>query len=250
MNPFRKVNPGEPLKIAAQTWNAVVDEVATRPRFDAGGSAWPPINFSVRCRNDSGANVARWSVLQIDGVLEDPTGTFTQFERAPGVIGVSPGGPTESASYVVVLDPIEAGAIGMAAVAGAVQCRVNVRCTGHQYAVPANGVAAYMDTTDSGPFKILWRGTTGPAAATGVTGATGPTGPRATGPWAIVMFGTDRPLESFPNYSTGATQLLGHAKAASGASGATGSSGCDLGLQWYSVTECAGNPSYATSYFL
>lgn len=244
MNPYRKVNPGESLQIAAATWNRVIDEVATRPRFDSGGSAWPPINFSVRCRNDSGAIVARWSVLQITGVLETPTGAFTQFERMPGVIGVSPGEPTGNASYVVVLDPIEAGAIGMAAVAGAVQCRVNVRCTGHQYAVPASGVAAYMDTTDSGPFKILWRGTTGPAAATGVTGATGPTGPQATGPWAIVMFGTERPLESITGHSSGATQLLGHAKAASG------SSGCDTGLAWFSVTECPGNTSLASSYFL
>lgn len=235
MNPYRKVNPGESLQIAAATWNRVIDEVATRPRFDGGVGQWPPVNFSVRCRNESGALVSRWSVLQITGVLEAPTGAFTQFERMPGVIGVSPGGPTENASYVVVLDPIEAGAIGMAAVAGAVQCRVNVRCTGHQYAVPANGVSAYMDTTDSGPFKIIWRDITGPAA---------------TGPWALVLFGTERPLESIPNYSTGATQLLGHAKAASGASGASGPSGCDTGLQWYSVTECSGNPSYATSYFL
>lgn len=250
MNPYRKVNPGEALQIAAATWNRVIDEVATRPRFDGGVGEWPPINFSVRCRNDSGSLVARWSVLQITGVLETPTGSFTQFERMPGVIGVSPGGPAGNASYVVALDPIEAGAIGMAAVAGAVQCRVNVRCTGHQYAVPASGVSAYMDTTDSGPFKIIWRDTTGPAAATGATGASGVTGPRATGPWALVLFGSERPVESIPNYSTGATQLLGHAKAASGASGASGPSGCDTGLQWYSVTECSGNPSYATSYFL
>lgn len=177
----------------------------------------------------------------------EPHRHVTQFERSPGVIGVSPGGPTGNASYVIALEPIEHGAIGLAAVAGAVQCRVNVRCTGHQYAVPASGVAAYMDTADIGPFKILWRGLTGPAAATGVivaTGVSGPTGPQATGPWALVMFGTERPLESIANHSTGATQLLGHAKAASGASG------CDTGLQWYSVTECSGNPSYATSYFL
>lgn len=247
MNPYRKVNPGEPLQIAAATWNRVIDEVATRPRFDGGMGEWPHINFSVRCRNDSGALVSRWSVLQITGVLESPTGSFTQFERMPGVIGVSPGGPAENASYVVALDPIEAGSIGMAAVAGAVQCRVNVRCTGHQYAVPASGVSAYMDTTDSGPFKIIWRDTTGPAAATGATGAsgvTGPTGPKATGPWALVLFGTERPLESITGHSSGATQLLGHAKAASG------SSGCDAGLAWFSVTECPGNTSLASSYFL
>ena len=38
--------------------------------------------------------------------------------------------------------------------------------------------------------------------------------------------------------------LLGHGKAT------TGASGCDAGLQWYTMTECSGTPSYASSYFL
>jgi hypothetical protein len=58
------------------------------------------------------------------------------------------------------------------------------------------------------------------------------------------MFGTESDPTKLPDHSTGAVQLLGHGKPT------TGASGCDGGLRWYSVTECSGNPSYASSYFL
>ena len=61
---------------------------------------------------------------------------------------------------------------------------------------------------------------------------------------ALAVFGTERTSESITSHTTGAVQLLGHGKAA------TGASGCDTGLQWYTVTECSGTPSYASSYFL
>jgi hypothetical protein len=58
------------------------------------------------------------------------------------------------------------------------------------------------------------------------------------------MFGTERMSESIEGHSTGSDQLLGHGKAV------TGASGCGADLKWFTVTECSGNPSYASSYFL
>jgi len=240
---FRKVRPGEPIKIAAQAWNQVIDQVTTRPRFDSSTSPYPAINFQVRCRNSTALDVARWSVMQITGVLETPTGATAtgsmdagtmSFLAYPGIVGVTPT-DTDGACYVVATQPIKAGEIGMAAIDGAVQARVQMKCTGHQYAAPKNNEVGYLESAHQGPFRIMWVGATGPIP-------TGTTGPGT--PWALLLFGTERTIESITNHTTGAVQLLGHGKAA------TGSSGCDTGLEWYTMTECSGTPSYASSYFL
>jgi hypothetical protein len=234
---FRKVRPGEPVSISAAAWNRVIDQVTTRPRFDSNTSAWPLTNFRVRVKNNTSTGISRWGVLQIDNILEAPTGVGSQFEQWPGVVGITPGvGTATSPAYVVAVEPIPVGGIGQAAIDGVVQARVLVRCTGHQYAKPKSSEIDYLETAEAGPFRILWKGTTGPANPTGVTGP--------TKPWALLLFGTERPLESITNHTTGAVQLLGHGKAA------TGSSGCDTGLEWYTMTECSGTPSYASSYFL
>ena len=234
---FRKVRPGEPVRVAARAWNQIIDQVVTKPRFDGNTSAWPQTNFRVRCRNNTSTGISRWGVLQIDNILEAPTGVGSQFESWPGVIGITPGvSLATGVAYVVAVEPIPVGAIGQAAIDGVVQARVLVRCTGHQYAKPKSSEIDYLETADAGPFRILWKGTTGPANPTGVTGP--------TKPWALLSFDYEKPLDSIDGHTTGATQLLGHGKAA------TGASGCDTGLQWYTMTECSGNPSYASSYFL
>jgi hypothetical protein len=234
---FRKVRPGEPVRVAARAWNRIIDQVTTKPRFDGNTSAWPQTNFRVRVRNNTSTGISRWGVLQIDNILEAPTGVGSQFEQWPGVIGITPGvSLAAGVAYVVAVEPIPVGSIGQAAIDGVVQARVLVRCTGHQYAKPKSSEIDYLETADAGPFRILWKGTTGPANPTGVTGP--------TKPWALLSFDYEKPLDSIDGHTTGATQLLGHGKAA------TGASGCDTGLQWYTMTECSGNPSYASSYFL
>lgn len=231
---FSKARPGETFRPSAKAWNRIIDQVAIRPRLESESSADPHINFRVRCRNNTTTGISRWCVMQIGGVLETPTGSWSQFEAWPGVVGVVPS--TASESYVVAVEPIPVGAIGHAAIDGVVQARVIRRCTGHQYAKPVASQLDYLETAEAGPFRILHVFPTGPANPTGVTGP--------TRPWALLAFDRERPIESIPGYATGSTQMLGHGPAT------TGASGCDGGQQWYTVTECSGNPSYATSYFL
>jgi hypothetical protein len=237
MNPLRHVRPGQPVKIAASTWNKLVEEVKFHPRTVGETSDFPRTNFTVRVRNSTSTGISRWGVMQVYDMLEAPTGVGGQFEQWPGVIGGTPGiGTGGGVSYVVAVEPIPAGEIGQGAIDGVVQARVLVVCEGHQYAMPKGSEIDYLETADSGPFRILWKATTGPANPNGVTGP--------TKPWALLSFDYERPLESIEGHATGADQLLGHGK------GATGASGCDTGLKWFTVTECSGNPSYATSYFL
>jgi hypothetical protein len=234
-NAFRRVRPGEPVKIAATAWNQVIDQVRVRPQFAAEASDVPQVNHRVRVRNFTTGPIDRWGVLQINAMLETPTGTTgpaaDSFQSWPGVVGVVPGqsDPDGPVGYVVAVEPIAAGEIGQGAIAGVIQSRMVVRCTGHRYARPVKDQVGYMESADAGPFRQLWRGT----GVSGVTGA-----------WSLLMFGTESDPTKLPDHSTGAVQLLGHGKPT------TGASGCDGGLRWYSVTECSGNPSYASSYFL
>jgi hypothetical protein len=237
---YRKVRPGEPFKLSAAVYNKLVDQVITHQEFVGVEDAFPRANLTLRCKNFTTGPMAAGDVLQVDTLLEVPTGVTgaaeSTFWQWPGVVGLVPGlASTTMASYAVFVEPVPAGAIGLAAVDGVVQSRVVRRCTGHQYAKPVTGKCNYMESADTGPFRIVAIAPTGPVP----TGATGPGAPAA-----LLMFSADRTASDIPGHSTGSTQLLGHGK------GSTGASGCDTGLQWYSVTECSGNPSYASSYFL
>lgn len=198
---FRKVRPGEPVRVAARAWNRIIDQVTTKPRFDGNTSAWPQTNFRVRCRNNTSTGISRWGVLQIDNILEAPTGVGSQFEQWPGVIGITPGvSLATGVAYVVAVEPIPAGGIGHAAIDGVVQAKVEVVSESHGYAKPKTGEVGYLETTDSGPFKIIWKGATGPANPTGVTGP--------TKPWALVSFvggGSSAPSH-LGSYNTNGTQ--------------------------------------------
>lgn len=166
---FRKVRPGEPLQIAAQAWNQVIDQVTTRPRFDASTSPFPPINFQVRCRNSTSGDVARWGVLQITGVLETPTGATgasgatgsmdagtMSFLAYPGIVGVTPT-DTAGARYVVATQPIKAGEIGMAAIDGVVQVKLDVQSASDNFATVKSGSVEQMKTASSGDASVLWK---------------------------------------------------------------------------------------------
>ena len=94
MPPGKHVSPGEPLRIPAATWNALLSMLA---KFQAGqlGAGRPvpssgPPALDVRVLNDSGADVARGGVLGIsvsrsrlqDAAAAEPMGesfTLTEF---------------------------------------------------------------------------------------------------------------------------------------------------------------------------
>jgi len=165
---FSKVRPGEPLKIAAQAWNQVIDQVTTRPRFDAASAAAPPINFQVRCKNATTGDVPRWGVLQITGILETPTGatgTYAtgpkepgtiSFLSYPGVVGVTPTSDA-GAKFVVATQPIKAGEVGMAAIDGVVQVKLDVTASGDRFAGVKPGSVQQLRTGTSGDAAVLWK---------------------------------------------------------------------------------------------
>lgn len=170
---FRKVRPGEPLKVAADAWNRIVDQVVTKPRFSGEDAAFPATNFTVRIRNTSTGTVSKWGVLEIVGVLEAATGASGAsgatgtlatgvaqdiFQSWPGLVGVVPTA-NAGAAFAIAVEPIKEGDIGLAAVDGVVQCKLEIVDAGHRFATTKTGSASELKTASSGESAILWKET-------------------------------------------------------------------------------------------
>lgn len=131
-------------------------------RVNAGAAGGPvgipePAKNIILCRNDSGSDVARWGVLEISGVVFDPSSgsdAEATFTSTPCVTGVT---PTDSLKpFVVAVEPIATGVIGRVAVSGVVQCKLDVTVEAATTAGSKVGATNEMKA-GSGRATILWK---------------------------------------------------------------------------------------------
>jgi hypothetical protein len=80
---FRRVKPGDPVRIPAGAYNAWCEAAEA---FQAGNASLigqtaggMPDRTRVRIRNDSGADRARFDVLGVSGPLFTPTENLVEF---------------------------------------------------------------------------------------------------------------------------------------------------------------------------
>ena len=160
MNQFRYVRPGEQIKVSASAWNKIIDEVKFHPRSVGEDAGFQQSNFRVRMRNTSTGTLERWGVLEIAGMLESPSGAtgpgLDTFQSWPGLVGAVPTS-TAGAAFAVAVEPIKAGEIGMVAVDGVVQCKLDIEDPGHRYATTKTGSSSELKTASSGEAAILWK---------------------------------------------------------------------------------------------
>lgn len=160
---FQKVRPGEPLRVSAAAWNALVSEVETKPRFIGEQADASPLNFRIRVRNDTATGVGQWAILHVTGIAVTPstatgaTGNgYLQYSRWPSVVGVEPTDAT-AGNYCVTVEPIKAGEFGLAAIDGVVQAKIDVVSEGDIYASPKAGVTTELKSGSNGSATILWK---------------------------------------------------------------------------------------------
>jgi hypothetical protein len=155
-----RVTTGQPLKIPAATWNALLSIV----------EAWDPRDRSLRAgpmarggqvvivRNDTGADVPRFGVLGIGAPIFPPTTTaaesFDVFRTGVQIIGVTPA-LTHSGRFVVAIEPIAANAVGKAIVAGVTPVRVDIVDERH-VAADVHAGSTLLRSCDVGA-PILWK---------------------------------------------------------------------------------------------
>lgn len=221
--PDGRIEKGQRLStaISARAWNRAQDAadivLGVRPGMTADAIRGPDRPYTwVYCKNNSGSNVERWSVLEITGMEIAPTGAdgpaHGQFEEIP-VVGVSRA-TQDTAAFGVAVEPIGSGAIGKLAVGGAVQVKLDVQDANHKWARPKGSTE--LQTDHGGGALILWK-----------NNATGP------GQWALVQLcGYAKKVDVMTNVTFGPTGFAftkesvwvhGHATGVTGVTiGATG----------------------------
>ena len=152
---------GDPLRIPASDWNAIVD--ATRAYYEkhlggAGRSATAGTKQAgvVLVRNDAGADAARFDVLGIDSPVISPTDNLDEFSREVALACVAPTAADHAGAFVVLQEPIAAGKLGRAVVDGVTPARVNISDEKHRFAAIEDGNSTSLVSRAIGPVSILW----------------------------------------------------------------------------------------------
>lgn len=164
--PDGRVEPRQKLATAfsARAWNRAQD-AADIVLGDRGGVlAGAPKSFDrapniVMVQNSSSGDVGRFGVLGINGVSINPAASAAaanRFAEGPVLRGERPLTAIHSNRFVVLLEPIAAGAVGRAVIGGVFACKVYVNDTAHRFATVRNTDVTQLQTTTCGPVQLLW----------------------------------------------------------------------------------------------
>jgi hypothetical protein len=124
-----KVQSGDPLRIPAQAYNAFVDAARDFQQRTAhiGQQATPQARQSgiVLVRNASGTDRGRFDVLGVNGPIIDPSANLHAFRNDVALECVTPTAD-HAGRFAILAEPIAAGAIGRACIAGVSIARLRV----------------------------------------------------------------------------------------------------------------------------
>jgi hypothetical protein len=126
-------------------------------RQDQAQEAHPAARHSgiVLVRNDLDPPqpAERFWVLGIDEPVITPTDNETEFQNRVVLSGVVPWISTYRSRFVVLLEPLAAGAIGMGVVSGVCPVKVYVNNENHQFADVQNDARGYLWSGASGAAR-------------------------------------------------------------------------------------------------
>lgn len=183
---LKKVSKGDKLRIPAAAYNAFIDTARDFQARQRGISSTPQASTRssgiVLVRNDSGEDLSRYTVLGIDSPIIDPEDNLDGFKNRVAVVGVTPSEDDHVGKFVVLLEPLKSGAVGMAYGAGICPVKVDVPDdeVKYPYADIVDGQTAHLEAKHHGAAAILWR-----EGGTGVQ-------------WALVRLGSPMPAYVFP----------------------------------------------------
>jgi hypothetical protein len=157
-DPFRKVNPGDPVEFTAVAWNAMLD-AARSSQFRTGGDAAPiPRRQAtiVNVTNGTGSDLNRNSVVGLDGPIFTPEQSEDAFLREVAFRAITPDIDLHKRRYAVLLDAIPADQVGRAYLSGVCQVRVDLIDPSHEFARIVDMDSAKLESSRFGHAQILW----------------------------------------------------------------------------------------------
>ncbi|MCC5829380.1 MAG: hypothetical protein JJU36_08030 [Phycisphaeraceae bacterium] len=179
-DPLKKVQTGQKLRIPAAAYNAFVDVVADlkqRQRsIHQDPSATVRHSGIVLVSNASGAARERFDALAVTGPVFTPTDNLDSFRNRVALRGGLAQSADDAGRFVILLEPLAPGAIGMAMAVGICPARVQVSDAEHRYADVDDSGDGLLHSAELGAAHILWK-----EAGTGTR-------------WAIVRIGSPPPM--------------------------------------------------------
>ena len=161
---FRKVQQGDPLKIPAEAWNALIDlsqhEKNNRhnQQFKDEGSIRQTTLAKVR--NQTGFDLDRFSIVALGTPIITPEDNLTEFARQVSFQGLAPSLDT-GPRFGVLLEPLKNNLIGTAAIAGCVIARVSVGAFVYNAVETIAGQHGFLRSVPHGPASLVWIESTG-----------------------------------------------------------------------------------------
>ena len=161
-DPLSKVRPGEKLRLPADAYNAFIDAARyVQQRQRGAESQGIPSSRSsgiILVKNASGADRARFEVLGVDQPVFGPDDNLDEFKNRYALAGVTPRAKQHFGRIVVLMEPIAAGAIGLAWAAGVCPVKITIPDHKHTYRfadVSDNSCATLLAGPQGAGF-ILW----------------------------------------------------------------------------------------------
>jgi len=172
----KHVTAGEKFRFSARTYNEL-NELIEKDRL-GGLSMQTNVsrvnNDYVLVKNSSGADVGRFGILGIAGILFDPQTALPAFTSRPVFTGEIPA-ESHGGRFLICAEPIRNGSIGRAWAEGVVITRVLVQDSSHYYASVKPDDTTQLVTHIQGLCCLLYK-----EAGTGTK-------------WAVVRLGAGNP---------------------------------------------------------
>jgi hypothetical protein len=158
---LKKVRSGQSLRIPAAAYNAFVDAATAhrnQQNLSTPGMPAPGMHAGlIRVKNVSGSAKPRFAVMGINYPVFSPTESLEAFQTEVAFDVTTPS-VGHFGKIAILQEPLDANAIGRAAVIGPTAVKVNVTDEAHAYADLIAGDATKLASGHSGA-TILWRET-------------------------------------------------------------------------------------------
>ena len=157
---LKKVKSGDPLRIPAQTFNVFIDMAKDYQGRKMQGGQFAQREFAqsgiVLVKNSSLADCDRFAVLGIIGPLFDPSVNLESFKNKVILSGSTPYESNHLGNFVILQEPIQAGKIGSAWIAGVCPVQIDMINTSHEFADVADGDSTVLQSGFFGTARIIW----------------------------------------------------------------------------------------------
>ncbi len=159
-DPLKKVQAGERLEIPAEAWNAFLDAVRwvrqqQHNRDQEAGALFRQTGI-VKVKNQSGADRERFDILGTSAPIILPDENLQEFKSQVTLSGVVPT-TDHLGAFLILLEPLKAGAIGRGIVAGVSLARLLVSPSQlYDFAQVIPGNAHALRNVPAGSARVLW----------------------------------------------------------------------------------------------